>query len=156
MDCSPPGSSVHVISRARILEWAAISFSRASSQLRNLSPVSCVSGGATREASKQQMLFSCSVVSNSLQPHGLQHTRLPCPSLSPGICSNSCPLSQWYYLTISSSAALFSFCLRAKDWGLFQYQHFSQWGDSSHQVVKVLGLQLQHHSFQWIFRDDFL
>ena len=111
MDCSPPGSSVHGISRARILEWVAISFSRAWSQLRNLFPVSCVSGGATRETSKQQMLFSCSVVSNSLQPHGLQHTRLPCPSLSPGICSNSCPLSQWCYLTTSSSAAFF-FCLQ--------------------------------------------
>ena len=112
MDCSPPGSSVHGISRARILEWVAISFSRASSQLRNLFPVSCVSGGATREASKQQILFSCSVVSNSLQPHGLQHTRIPCPSLSPGICSNSCPLSQWCYLTTSSSATLF-FCLQS-------------------------------------------
>ena len=92
MDCSPPGSSVHGTLQIRILEWVAISFSRASSQLRNLSPVSCVSGGATREASKQQMLFSCSVVSNSLQPHGLQHTRLPCPSLSPGICSNLYPV----------------------------------------------------------------
>ena len=40
------------------------------------------------------LLFSCSVVSDSLQPHGLQHSRLPCPSLSPGVCSNSCPLSQ--------------------------------------------------------------
>ena len=39
------------------------------------------------------LLFSHSVVSDSLQPHGLQHTRLPCPSLSPGVCSNSCPLS---------------------------------------------------------------
>ena len=62
--------------------------------------------------SKQQILFSCSVVSNSLQPHGLQHTRIPCPSLSPGICSNSCPLSQWCYLTTSSSATLF-FCLQS-------------------------------------------
>ena len=42
-------------------------------------------------------------MSDSLQPHGLQHTRLPCPSLSPGVCSSSCPLSQWCYLTISSS-----------------------------------------------------
>ena len=41
---------------------------------------------------------------------GLQYARLPCPSLSPGVCSNSCPLSQWCYLTISSSVALFSFC----------------------------------------------
>ena len=51
-----------------------------------------------------------SVLSDSLPPHGLQHTRLPCISLSPGVCSNPCPLSQWSYLTISSSAASFSFC----------------------------------------------
>ena len=41
------------------------------------------------------LLLSCSVVSNSLRPHGLPHTRLPCPSPSPGACSNSCPLSWW-------------------------------------------------------------
>ena len=40
------------------------------------------------------LLFSCSVMSDSLQPHGLQHTRLPCPSPSPRVCSNSCPLGQ--------------------------------------------------------------
>jgi len=44
------------------------------------------------------------------QPHGLQHARLPCPSLSPGVCSNSCPLSQWCHPTISSSATPFSSC----------------------------------------------
>ena len=49
-------------------------------------------------------------MSYSLQPHGLQHTRFPCPSLSPRVCSNSCSLSQWYYLTISSSATLFTSC----------------------------------------------
>ena len=43
-------------------------------------------------------------------PHELQNARIPCPSLSPGICSNSCPLSQWCYLTISSSAVPFSSC----------------------------------------------
>ena len=43
----------------------------------------------------------------------LQHTRLLCPSLSPRVCSNSCPLSWWYYLTISSSAAPFFFCLQS-------------------------------------------
>ena len=52
-------------------------------------------------------------MSNSLWPHGLQHSRLPCPPLSPSVCSNSCPLSQWCYLTISSSAAPFSFCLQS-------------------------------------------
>ena len=46
-------------------------------------------------------------------PHELQHTTLPCPSLSPKVCSNSCPLSQSCYLTISSSAALFYFCLQS-------------------------------------------
>ena len=49
----------------------------------------------------------------TLWPHGLEHTRLPCPSLSPGVCSDSYPLSQWCYLTISSSVALFSFCLQS-------------------------------------------
>ena len=50
-------------------------------------------------------------MSHSLWPHGLQKNRIPCSSLSLGICSNSSPLSQWCYLTISSSATLFSFCL---------------------------------------------
>jgi len=52
--------------------------------------------------------FSPSVISDSLQPRGLQHTRLPCPSPSPGACSNSCPSSQWCHPTISSSVVLFS------------------------------------------------
>ena len=46
-------------------------------------------------------------------PHGMQHARLPDPSCSPGVCSNSGPLSCWCYLTISSSAALSSFCLQS-------------------------------------------
>ena len=50
---------------------------------------------------------------NALQPHELQHTRLLCPPLSHGVCSNSCPLFQWWYLTISSSAASFSFYLQS-------------------------------------------
>ena len=53
------------------------------------------------------LLFSCSVVSNSLRPYGLQYARLFHPSLSSGIRSNSCPLSQWCYLTISYSATHF-------------------------------------------------
>ena len=53
--------------------------------------------------------FSCSVVSNYLQPHELQLARFPCLSLTPGACSNSHPLSQWCHPTISSSIASFSF-----------------------------------------------
>ena len=65
----------------------------------------------TKEASRDQpgeLLFSSSVAADSLWPHGLQHARLPCPSLSPRACSNSCPLSQWCHPTISSSVVPFS------------------------------------------------
>ena len=57
--------------------------------------------------------FSHSVVSDSLWPHGLQYTRLPCPSPTPGTYSNSCPTSQWCHPTISSSVISFSFCLQS-------------------------------------------
>ena len=59
---------------------------------------------------KGLLLFSCSVMSNSLETHGLLHPRLPCPSLSPEVCSNSCPLSRWCHPTISSSVTSFSSC----------------------------------------------
>ena len=55
----------------------------------------------------------CSVVSNSLQPCGLQYARLPCPPLSPRVCSNSCPLSQWCHTTTSSSVSSLSSCLQS-------------------------------------------
>ena len=56
-----------------------------------------------------RLLFSCSVLSNSLLPYWLQHARHPCPSPSPGACSNSCPFSRWWHPTISSSVIPFSF-----------------------------------------------
>ena len=59
------------------------------------------------------LLFSCSVVPNSLRSHGLRHARLPYPSLSPVACSNSCPLSRWCRPTISSSVVPFSYCLQS-------------------------------------------
>ena len=60
-----------------------------------------------------KLLFHRWVVSQSLWPHELPLTRLPCSPQSPGVCSNSCPLSQWRYLTISFSAAPFSSCLQS-------------------------------------------
>ena len=90
-----------------------------------------------------KIFVRCSVVSNSLHPHRLQPTRLPCPSLSPGVCSDSCGLSQWCSLTISSSAVPFSFCFQS-----FPASDLFQWVSSSHQMVKVL--ELQHQAFQWI------
>ena len=57
--------------------------------------------------------FSRSVMFGSLQTHGLQHTRLPCPSPTPRPCSNSCPLSWWCHPTILSSVVPFSYCLQS-------------------------------------------
>ena len=57
--------------------------------------------------------FSRSVVSDSLWPHGMQHARPPCPSPTPGACSNSCPSSRWCHSTISSSVVSFSSCLQS-------------------------------------------
>ena len=57
--------------------------------------------------------FSCSIMSNSLQPHGMQHARTPCPSPTPRVYSNSCPLSRWCHPTISSSVIPLSSCLQS-------------------------------------------
>ena len=84
-----------------------------------------------------------SVVSGSLWPHELQHTRIPCPSPTPRVCSNLCPLSQWCHPTISSTVVSFSACLQScPASGLFH------WVSSLHQVAKVLEFQLQYQSFQ--------
>ena len=89
-------------------------------------------------------------MSNSLVPYGLKHTKLPCPSPSPGDCSNSRPLSQWCHPTISSSVPPSTPVFNSsQDQGLFQ------WVGSSHQVAKVMEFQLQHHSLQRNPRVDF-
>ena len=154
----------------RILEWVAYSFSSGSSQPRNWTGVSCIAGrfftnwaegspsdlgsGALRQYQSFipfhlvfYLLFSHSVTSESLHHYELQHARLPCPSPTPGVHPNPCPLSQWCHPTISSSVISFY---------LSQHQGLFKWVSSSHQVAKVLVFQLQHQSFQWIFRTDFL
>ena len=160
MDCSPPGSSVHGSLQVRILEWAAISFSRGFSQHRDWTQACLHCRQILYHLSYQwspltsivvHSLFSCSVMSDSLWPYGSQHSGRPCPSPTPGVCSNSCLLSQWCHPTISSLMPPSSPAL-----SLSQNQGLFQWIDSSHQVAKVLELQLQHQSFQWIFRTDFL
>ena len=69
--------------------------------------------------------FSRSVVSNSLWPHGLQHPRPPCPSPTPGVDSDSCPLSWWCHLAISSSVILFFYLPSFPTLGSFQIIQFS-------------------------------
>ena len=97
------------------------------------------------------LLLSCSVVFDSLWPHGLQHARPPCPLPTRGAYPNSCPLSQWCHPTISSSVFPFSSRLQS-----FPASGSFLMSQSLHPVAKVLELQLQHQSFQWIFRNDFL
>ena len=85
-----------------------------------------------------------------MRSHWLQNARLLCLLLSPRVCSNSYPLS-WCCVITSSSAALSPFAF-----SLSQHECLFQWVSSLHHVAKVLELQLQHQSFQWIFRLEFL
>ena len=91
--------------------------------------------------------FSCSVMSNSLWPHGLQHARLPCLSTTPGAYSNSCPLSQWCHPTISASVIpFFSHLQSFPASGSFQMSQFFSWGGQSIGVsasASVLPLNIQ-------------
>ena len=76
--------------------------------------------------------FSHSVVSNCLRPHGLQHTRPPCSSPTPGVHPNSCPLNQWCHPTISSSVIPFSSCPQSVPAsGSFQMNQLFAWGGQS-------------------------
>ena len=90
-------------------------------------------------------------MSDSLWPYGLQHTRPPCPSSTPRASLNSRPSSWWCQPTISTSVVPFFSYFRS-----FPALGSFQWVNSSHQVAKILELQLLHQSFQWIFRTDFL
>ena len=139
MNCNllgPPGSSVHGILQARILEWVAVSSSRGSSWHRDqtcISYVSCTGRqGLYQAPALGSVQFSCSVMSNSLGPHEWKHARLPCPSPTPEICLKSCPSSRWCHQTISSSVVPFSSCLQSfPASGSFPMGQFLTWGGQS-------------------------
>ena len=87
---------------------------------------------------------SVAVVSDALQPCRLQHARLSCPSLSPGACSNSCPLCQWSHPTISSSVKPFSCPQSFPASGSFPMsQLFSSVGQSIGASASVLPMNIQ-------------
>ena len=77
--------------------------------------------------------FSSVAQSCSLRPHGLQHTRFPCPSPAPRASSNSCPSSWWYHPAISSSVVPFSSCLQSfpESWSFPMSQFFASCGQST-------------------------
>ena len=94
--------------------------------------------------------FSHSVMSNSLQPHGLQHARPPCPSPTPRVYSNSCPLSQWCHPTISSSVIPFSSHVQSflASWSFPVSQFFTSGGPGVgvSTLVSVLPMNIQDWS----------
>ena len=98
--------------------------------------------------------FSCSVVSDSLWPHELQHARPPCPSPTPGVHSNSCPLSRWCHPAISSSVVPFSsYPQSLPESGSFPMSQPSAWGGQSIGVspsASVLPMNTQDRSpLEW-------
>ena len=117
--CDPMDYTIHGSLQAKILDWVTFPFSRGFSQPRDWTQVSnpglphCrqilypLSHNGSPKA-YSSVHFSHSVVSNSLRPHGLQHTRPPCPSANPGVYSNSCPLNRCCHPTTSSSVVPFS------------------------------------------------
>ena len=100
--------------------------------------------------------FSRSVVSDSLQPHGLQHARFPCPSPTPGTCLNSCPSNRWYHQTISSSVIPFSSCPQSfPASGSFpRSQFFTSGGQSIEVSASTLVLPSNEYSGLVSFRID--
>ena len=110
--------------------------------IRRLSPL-VGSGFPSQDPTTVQ--FSCSIVSNSLRPHGVQHARLLCPSPSPGGYSNSCPSSRWCHRTILFSVIPFSSCLQSfPASGSFPMsQFFTSGGQSIGASASVLPMNIQ-------------
>ena len=142
---TPPRRHQAVQRSQHQLEWTRVG-TRRQQQQRHWG-----NSAASPSAFKRWCSVTKSLQTSSLQAHGLQHARPPCPSPSPRACSNSCPLSQWCHPPShplpSPSPPAFN---------LSQHQSLFQWVGSLHLVAKGLELQLQHQSFQWIFRTDFL
>ena len=161
VDCSPSGSSIHGILQARILEWVAISFSNGSSRPRDQTQVSRIAGRCFNLWATSIIplisLFKlltwfwdfnsnvfpcfllgstlscyCSVAKSCLTLCSPMNCNTPRPSLSPGVCSNSCLLSQWCHPTISSSVVPFSSCPQSfPATGSFPVSQFFTSGDQS-------------------------
>ena len=170
--CDPMDYTVHGILQARILEWVAFPFSRGSSQPRDRTQVSGIAGGfftswATKEVcySDNKLLkgdekdiyiflssvqFSHSVVSDSLRLHGLQHARPLCLSSTPGVHSNSRPLSRWCHSTVSSSVVPFSHLQSFPASGCFPISQFFTSGGQSSGISTSASVLPMNQSFQII------
>ena len=164
MDCSLPGTSVHGIYRARILELVAISSSRGSSQPKDQTHVAYITGRLFTTDPPGKPLRNITITLNLLPFSSLTQS---CPSLcAPMDCSmpglpvhheHPEPTQTHVYRVgdaIQPSHPLSSPFPPA--FNLLQHQGLFEWVSSSHEVFKIVEFQLQHHSFQWIFRTAFL
>ena len=98
---------------------------------------------------KDSVQFSCSVMSDSLRPHELQHARPPCPSPTPGVYPNSCPMSWWCHPAISSSVIPFSSCPQSLPAsGSFPMSQLFTWGCQSIGVSASASV-LQMNTQDW-------
>ena len=161
MDCSPPDSSVDGISQTRIQEWVVISFSRGSSRPRDQTQVSCIAGRFFTSWYQGRLLycycsnntllsFSNLVVSDSLRPTGCSTPGFPVLHHHPELAQTHV---HWVRDAIQPSHPLLPSSPPA--FNLSQQQGLFQGVSSLHQIAKVLEFQLQHQSFQWIFRTVF-
>ena len=152
MDCSLPGSSIHGIFQARVLEWGAIKAQDKSSVSRSVSSVA-----------QSRSVQSLSRV-HSLRSHESQHTRPPCPSPTPELRSDSRPSSQWCHPAISSSVVPFSSCLQSFPASeSFQMSQFFTSGDQCIGIsasASVLPMNIQDWSplawTGWISQESLL
>ena len=176
MGCGPQGSSLHRIVQARTLEWIAISSPRGSSRFRDLTHISYGSCAADRFFTTElprkpfklliaccfciifkwpgayiALQFSSVLLCPTLWPHWLQHNRLLVHHQLPEFTQTHV---HWVGDAIQPSHPLLSPFPPA--FNLSHHQGLFQWVSSSHQVAKVLEFQLQHQSFQWPPRTDFL
>ena len=139
------------ILQARILELVATPSSRGSSQPMDWTQISLIAGTFftiwAPGSPVNPTQFSCSIVSDSLRPHGLQHARFPYPSSTPRAYSNSCSLSRWCHPTISSSVIPFSSHLQSfPASGSFPISQFFKSGGQSIRVsasASVLPMNIQ-------------
>ena len=151
MNCSPPGSCVHDISQARILEWDAFSYSRRSSLPRD-GTLSLASPAWQAESLPSASPGNITVLSvqslRSVQffatPWTAAH-QASFPSANPRVYSNSCPLSQWCHPTISSSVIPFSSCLQAfpGSGSFLRSQLIASGGQSIAASASVLPMNIQ-------------
>ena len=152
MDCNLPGSSVHGISQTRMLDWVAISSSKGASQPRDWTLSPALAG---RVLTSEPPGKSVSLVAQSCPTHcdHMNHSTpgLPVPHQLPEFTQTHV---HWVSDAIQPSHLMSSPSPPA--FNLSQHQGLFKWVSSSHQVARVLEFQLQHESYQWTPRTDFL